>query len=265
MKHKYKKHLDRIATALAVVLAMQFSLVNVSYAQDNDSIVVLFGDSLSYGYNSQFQDTQPGAGRLNRGQPSIMLSAILNSNDRPSKVANHGIGGSASGPSMDPNLFSNNGLNRINANLASIKTTYPGSAYYALIIYGTNDHAYSIPPSATGFNTGEMIKRADNLGYTTLVGTLPPCVCKNVVIVNNQIKAAVSSRVASSVNGVYLVDHYANLAPQWSSLVDPDGVHPSNAGYMKMAQYWFDQRLESLIAANPKVNLAPIISILLDD
>ena len=265
MKYKNKTTLHRIATALAVLLAAQFGLANVSYAQNDDSIVVLFGDSLSNGYNSLYNSDEIGAGRLNRGQPSIMLSAILNANNRPSKVANHGVGGSASGPSVNPNLYSNNGLDRINADLSKIRTTYPGSAYYALIIYGTNDHAYSIPPSTTGFNHKLMIDRADALGYTTLVGTIPECICKNVAFVNNEIKAAVSSRAGGSVNGVYLVDQYANTRSNWYTTYYDDGIHPNNDGYMAMAQYWFDQRLESLIAAKVDVNIVPIISLLLDD
>ena len=264
MNHKNKKISHRITIALGIFLAAQFCLVSVSYAQNDDSIVVLFGDSLSYGFNAAFPSKEEGAGRLNRGQPSIMLSAILNGSSRPSKVANHGIGGSASGPSEDPNLFSNNGLERIDRDLSRIKTTYPGSAYYALIIYGTNDHAYSIPPSATGFNHQVMIDRADALGYTTLVGTLPPCICKNVVLVNNEIETAVASRVGGSINGVHLVDHYANLAPRWSELSDPDGVHPNNAGYMVMAQYWFDQKLAGLIGAQGNI-IAPIINLLLGE
>lgn len=261
MRHNAKHFLVSKYVSLTCLLLL-FSATGSAGGQP--SLIALFGDSISYGYNQSFPDTQSGMGRLNRGVPSIYLDQVLRDNQRTSLVSNLGVGGSASGPSANPLLSSNNGVQRIESDLGNISSLYStAKAHYVLIIYGTNDYAYGISASTTGFNIGLLIESAINQGFIPVVGTLPPCSCNDVRPINSQIKSTVLAK-QSQGKKVYLVDHYANLVTNWASLSDPDGVHPTNNGYREIANYWFENRLSSLISADP-INITPIIMMILDD
>ena len=153
---------------------MQFCLIASASAERDPSVVVLFGDSTTIGFNTNF-DERFGDARLNFGEPSIQLTQILNNADRPSVVPNLGIGGSSSGPATAFTGFvgEGNGVDRISEDLTDVIANIPGRDYYVLILYGINDPARGIPSSVTGFNNGIMLERANALGYTALVSTVP--------------------------------------------------------------------------------------------
>jgi len=261
-----------IVKSLSTTILISTLLVTgkVSFAQQNPSVIALFGDSISFGFNQNFAapgSDDDGLGRLNIGQPAILLSQILRSNRRSNLVANFGNGGSSSGPNQFGGSF-NNGVDRITADLVFMRNTYPGNAYYVLIMYGTNDFAFGISPSSTGFNNQVLIDRTIAQGATPLVATIPPCACQSqsaVISVNNNIRAAVTIKRAQGKEA-YLVDHYTNLLQNnWASaLVDPDGVHPNDAGYGVIAQHWFDNRLSQLIETDTVV-ISPVLNLLLDE
>ena len=266
MKSKFSKLGLKIT--LTVVLLCQSV---AAYAQLDPAVISVFGDSISLGYNlvyvSMYCGGDPncpnnkyGQGVLDLGTPSVALNGLLDNSNRPSLVSNLGAGGSASGPSLDPGLTSLHGVGRITSNLQYVKSTYGSGDQYVLILYGTNDHGYDIGPSTTGFYIEQIIAKSIAEGVVPIVGTIPPCSCKNVVPVNDEIIAAALKSYAAPV---YLVDHYTNLVSAgWPGLSDPDGVHPNDAGYQFIAEGWFSTHLKSLI--KPNVVIPPIIYLLLD-
>ncbi|MBX2848092.1 MAG: SGNH/GDSL hydrolase family protein, partial [Acidiferrobacterales bacterium] len=207
---------------MALAIVVSFSLTqypSASFAAEDTSIVVLFGDSISLGWNfaylAEHGEDRRGNARTMHGQPSIQLSALLNDSARKSIVLNDGWGGTASGPEgEDSQIYSfNNGVSRIANDLVQIKAVYPESDfkdYYVLIIYGTNDAAYGISPSTTGFNIQVIVNAAKAQGYTPVVGTIPPCNgCGfSVPLVNYYVEDAVN-KTYSNTSPVYFADHYA--------------------------------------------------------
>jgi len=253
---------------------MLICLICLSAQAKDPTIIALFGDSNSLGFNKSFENIdRDGDERENYGEPSIRLSHLLNDSKRPSKVINASYGGSASGPSrVIPFNGRPNGLDRINADLSSVKSKFTGRAYYALIMYGINDLEARISPSTTGFNNKEMIRKANNLGFTVLVSTILPCdTCDTragqiykVSQINSYIyKAFKESKALGS--DVYFSDNHAAVRADWNNgLVDPDGVHPTNEGYEAIARNWFTSHLERLIEQDPN-DITPIINLLLDE
>lgn len=267
MDTKPRNQLARFLKRLLSVTLIAFCLGAQAHAKD-PAIVSLFGDSISFGYlNSGNPGGTKGDGRLSFGVSTILLRDILNASNRASQVANLGWGGSPSGPSANSNVGVGNGVDRINSDLDYIKNTYAGSKYFVLIMYGTNDHGYGIPPSTTGFNYKVMMDRAVAKGVTVLASTIPPCtgICSkspsDLSSVNSNIISAVNSRISQGKD-VYFVDNHAALSPNWGSWT-VEGLHPNQAGYGVIAQNWFDKALAGLIP--PSGSIAPIINFLLDE
>jgi len=257
---------NKLASAPLILAGLIVGLCLPAQAEE-PTVVALFGDSTSLGFNQSFPvSDRNGRSRLNYGQPSIQLTSLLNNSRRPSLVPNLGRGGTASGPSMLEGFQGNvNGVDRITSDLSDLRANLDGRAYYVLIMYGVNDPAFGIPSSITGFNNNLMIQRADAQGFTTLVSTILPCdVCtNNVNTINSAIFNAFQQRSNAGAD-VHFVDNHAVVRPDWtSSLSDPDGIHPNDAGYSLVANNWFDTQLERLIEQDG-ITIAPIIDLLLD-
>ena len=225
-----------------------------------ETLVALFGDSITTGYNSNFQDDVAG-GTHCRGVPTSSLNDLFAAPEkRDVIVSNWGDGGTSSA----------NGVSRIANDLNSNSAMYSGEAKYVLIMYGTNDPAFNISASTTGFNVGDMVRRAGLVGYTSIVGTLTPRDDLNVQPINDQVKSAAASK------GAALVDHFARFIAEptgWRSLLEEEvsgnntiRLHPTDAGYQVIAQTWFDETLAGLIDPQPQaVIVAPIVGLLLGD
>ncbi len=259
--------MTNISIKLLTLVSLVFGFLPSAEAAD-PTVVALFGDSTSQGFNTNFQERGFAMARLNHGQPSVQLTKLLNESNRPSVVPNLGWGGTSSGPAVFTGLQGNvNGVDRINSHLSDLRRDVPGKAYYALIMYGTNDFAFGIPASTTGFNNGLMIRSANANGYTALVSSIPPCdLCaNNVVNINSSISREVQRQIDSGADA-HFVDNHSVLRGGWNTaLSDPDGVHPTDEGYKVIAQKWFDDKLEQLIKPELMHTLSPVISLLLDE
>ncbi len=247
--------------------------------QAEESIVVLFGDSITVGENvtsyytdcgaNQFGSPEDRAGRPRSGKgrtdfcnPDRELEKILDESHRPSTVVNYGIGGSLTG------LQSGNGLSRISSNLNQTRSNYPnGKDYFVLILYGTNDVSFGVSPGTIGFNVSRMIDRARDAGFTPVVGNLLPRSFLNVVPANIRIQDFANALGANFVN------QYDNFQANGGNSVLHDDetiariserLHPNAAGYRVVAQHWFDAALKDLIDPVAPV-VAPIIQLLFDE
>ena len=259
--------------AIAIGCFLQFCLIGNAIAERDPSVVVLFGDSTTVGFNTNSNE-RFGDARLNFGEPSIQLTRILNNADRPSVVPNLGIGGTSSGPATAFTGFvgEGNGVDRISDDLSDVIANNPGRDYYVLILYGTNDPARGIPSSVTGFNNGIMVQRANALGYTALVSSILPCdVCpNNVATINSAIFNEINSRINGGADAHFVNIHNAVRADWISLYVENDGIHPNDAGYAAIAQNWFELQLQELITPESILDsvtssISSIVSLLLLD
>lgn len=268
---KKSNNLFRLSLIFTTIIFLLLSKNVV--ALNEPTIISVFGDSISLGYNQTWINTycggdpaclnnRNGNGALNLGSPSTLLKENMDDSNRPTDVINLGVGGSASGASLKPSVTSNNGVGRITNDLKFVNSNYGNNKdSFVLIIYGTNDHGYDIGPSTTGFNIEQMIIKSIAENTIPIVGTIPPCSCKNVVPVNDKIITAANKSYAKPV---YFVDHYQNLVNEgWGGLVEPDGIHPNDQGYSFIADSWFNEQIKALVKSNTII--APIISILLSD
>lgn len=267
-------------TLISLVFLTTVSTVSAQGVDRRQIVVALFGDSISVGENiSSYYTDCPGFGNpfnldarpgfgLGRAlfcNPDRYLGVLLNNSKRPAVVVNHGIGSTLSG------TLANNGISRINAALDQTRRELPaGKAYYLLMLYGTNDVSFGIPPSALRVNTQVMIDRARARGWIPVLGSLLPRSGVSVVPANQQLRAAASSR------GVTFVDQYTNFQNKGGlSLHDNEDfflnrflrLHPSRTGYEIVAQHWFDVALSRLVEPLPEPigYLPPINSLLLDE
>jgi len=119
-----------------------------------------------------------------------------------------------------------------------------------LLQEGANDVNQGNSPANIAASLRSMIREARGRGIQPYVGTLLPMragscrgsAASNVPPANDQIRAMVASE------GVPLVDLYQAFGGVPGTLIGPDGLHPTEAGYQKMAETFFDvirQRLEN--------------------
>jgi lysophospholipase L1-like esterase len=263
------------------------SLTSANANGQYKAVVVLFGDSTTTGFNSNFQGVFTVNGATDMGGcPTTYLNNILqkqssrsaqqscptqtlsspildkNNMRRNAIVANWGLGGSNT----------SDGVNRISSNLSTTKSQLVAENYFVLIMYGSNDFPENISTSVTKFNTQEMIKKARALGYQPIIGTLLPQDNRvNVMPYNSQIVSQANQ------DGVFVVDHYTRFISQpggWTTLIEQEvspttgatiRLHPNDQGYLIIAETWFNKRLEDVIPGFSVFSVAPIINLLLED
>ena len=142
------------------------------------SVIVLFGDSTTVGYipptDPDRYEVRAGNGTTTDGAPTEFLNELLNDGTpkRPAIVTNWGYGGSPT--SAGPDEAPVNGIDRLTTTLITASTTHSGSAYFILILYGSNDFASNIDPSTTRFNIERMISISRSRGFEPIIGGLLP-------------------------------------------------------------------------------------------
>ena len=122
-----------------------------------------------------------------------------------------------------------------------------------LLQEGANDVNQGRSPQSIAGSLRAMVREAKNRGVQVYVGTLLPQrrlgvsgSCRgfgadDVATANDQIRSMVASE------GVPLVDLYLAYGGVPGDLIGADGLHPSEAGYQKIAESFFTaikQRLE---------------------
>ena len=123
-----------------------------------------------------------------------------------------------------------------------------------LLQEGANDVNQGHSPATIAASLRSMVRDARSRGMQSFVGTLLPQrpvgasgSCRgfgadNVAAANDQIRAMATSE------GAPLVDLYQAFGGVPGELIGPDGLHPTEAGYSKIADAFFDvirQRLEN--------------------
>jgi len=121
-----------------------------------------------------------------------------------------------------------------------------------LLLEGVNDlpsgDSSRIGPMISNLRT--MIQQAQGRGIRVFLATLPPEIAGAqragaaplIVPANDQIRSLAASQNAA------LVDVYQAMAGAVTTMVGPDGLHPTETGYQTIAQTFFDvirQRLEA--------------------
>jgi lysophospholipase L1-like esterase len=115
-----------------------------------------------------------------------------------------------------------------------------------LLQEGANDVNQNVAPGAIGASLTTMVRAARTRGVHVLLGTLLPQrplgtggSCRgfganNVVATNAQIQGV------ATAEGATLVDLYQVFSSDLGTLIGPDGLHPSEAGYAKIADTFFN-------------------------
>jgi lysophospholipase L1-like esterase len=250
---KPARRATRLFTNLLLLITV--TIESVATAAVEPTIIALFGDSITVGYNLAYSQVDLGNGTTDHGLPTIELNELLNESSpkRSSVVSNWGDGGSSS----------SSGASRISRELEILDSQYSSTNKFVLIIYGTNDAAFGISTSTTKFNTQVMIDEARSLGYEPIIGTLTPVSNRNVQPRNAQIASAASSKSA------FLVDHFARFISEpggWTQLIELDNgvrLHPNDTGYRVIAETWFEQRLIDVVPIDKSTAAMSAITILL--
>ena len=260
----YKKLMKTVSS---LVLFISFVFSQVIYAQTS-SVVVLFGDSITAGFNSG-RSRDVGNGDAGISGPTQFLSDMLNNPNqpRPSTVVNWGIGGSSS----------TSGVQRMSGNLAATVRDHQADQYFVMIMYGTNDLGRGIGAGTTAFNNSIMVSLARNAGYLPVVGTVTPRSDRD----DSALAASIAS--AATSNGAQVVDQFAffnarplaqNFELELSFITgEPIRLHPNDDGYLRLVQNWFDGALQDLIPvfvapappAPPPLIVAPLLELLLEE
>lgn len=257
----------RLKVLKTVWVLLGLLLFSSASAAQTNSLVVLFGDSITVGFNSGRRIDFPSGSTTISG-PRQFLSDLLNDPAAPRNtiVANWGAGGTSSA----------NGITRITSNLDASRANNPADQFIVLIMYGTNDFGQGISTSTTAFNNNILVFLARNVGYLPIVGTVTPRSDRDI----GPLAAAITAEVTA--NNAQVVDQFSffnarpleqNFELEISLLSgQPIRLHPNDDGYRLLAQNWFDGALQNLIPVTfpppppaPPVLIAPLLPLLLED
>ncbi len=180
--------------------------------------IIAFGDSTTAGNEQATRGYAP------------KLAHLLNSNGKPSVVANYGKWSEKT----------TEGVNRIDAVLAA----FP--ANLILIMEGTNDIRGGLSVDTTRHNLQTMINKAKAAGVTPALSTLTPSNKAGSETLIPQVWNPMIKSLASS-NSLILADNYAATIGSWGSLTD-DGIDPNDAGHQVLANTWY-AKIASMISS----------------
>ena len=171
------------------------------------AVVVAFGDSITEGYGVQRIDAYPA--QLERALTAKGISA---------KVVNAGVSGDTT----------NNALDRVDSVIAAKPSL-------VILEFGGNDGLRGFPPDLTKKNLGEVIARLQKAGArVSLVGmTLP----KNYGSAYLTRFEQLFKDLAAQYKITLIPVGAAAILGDGKNLMQPDGIHPTAAGYKQFVTF----------------------------
>ena len=115
-------------------------------------------------------------------------------------------------------------------------------AQVVLLLEGANDlgaGAAGIGPALSGLQT--MVRQARTAGATVFVASIPPPRPGGSKALSTAVVQSFndSIRIGAPLEGAIFVDLYAAMLPDVNTLIGVDGLHPTEAGYQRMAETFF--------------------------
>ncbi|MFT6048090.1 MAG: lysophospholipase L1-like esterase [Arenicella sp.] len=233
------------------------------FAQEDRAVVLMYGDSITYGIGVLPRNGSGNAGNGGNFGPSVSeLERLLNESRRNSLVLNWGAGGTTS-------VY---GAEYIESSIDTSLNQHTASQYFILIQYGTNDlssNDYSSTTTEAAIRF--MINAAIEKGVTPLLSKLTPRSDKDVGPLNIIIDTIAQDMTVPLVDNFSTLTSFKTFFVYEPSYNDPDEfyyLHPNQMGYDKLAMNWFND-LQTLIMPlplpPPPPIIAPIMFLLLDN
>ncbi len=185
-----------------------------------------FGDSITEGVTSALTDNLLYS-YVTVGYPQ-RLQALLQARytGESITVTNAGVGGE-----------------RAETGIGRLPTVMTPAHNLVILLEGANDLNVSVPPSVVAASLRELIRTARSAGkeviLCTLTPTMPMAVADwawkgatyaQVVALNALLPAVAASE------GVPLADLFAAFGSSYAQYLSPDGLHPNEAGYQRIAE-----------------------------
>lgn len=194
--------------------------------------IVAFGDSITWGENGVRPAISAWRPLVRVDKPYPLLLEERLDQQYPFQaddiiVPNEGVPGEATAA----------GLKRVPGVLAA------DQAQVVLLLEGANDLNASgeagIPAAAA--NLASMVRTAKRLGVDAYLATLPPQNPEGSRGKNAQLVPELNAEIrrAAALNGAVLVDLYAAFNGDLS-LLSPDGLHPNEAGFSRIAETFYE-------------------------
>ncbi|XOF32571.1 MAG: CFI-box-CTERM domain-containing protein [Candidatus Electrothrix sp. YB6] len=203
-----------VTAGIAAVLVMTFSC--------RADVVVCFGDSVTAGHTHD-------SGYHITPYPTN-LQKLLDTDSPGTGVINAGQSGEST----------LGGVSRIQGVLDQY------SPRYVLLMEGANDVMGGISPSTTVFNLNEMLKKILAAGAVPILSTITPNSSSSSFQPENYNPEIIT---LAQNGGTALVDTYANIIADWPNL-NVDGVHPNEAGSLRIAQGFASQLVSTQNASS---------------
>jgi hypothetical protein len=142
----------------------------------------------------------------------------------------------------DSHTYASDGAANINSYM---KTYYP---QYVLVLYGLNDVKIGIPNSVIIANLKTIMQTAQNYGADVVLGTLPrvPNFSTYEKYVVNNLNADIKSLAAQY--GALVADVASAMGDDASLYLD--GLHPTRAGYIIIAETYKEQIFSTTLAGD---------------
>jgi lysophospholipase L1-like esterase len=113
-----------------------------------------------------------------------------------------------------------------------------------LLLEGVNELASLGAPGVSRASAAldTMAKEGRNRGARVFLATLPPSRASGPRAIPNANIVALNDRIRTTVagEGAVLVDLYAALSSDVTRYIGIDGLHPTEAGYLRMAEVFFE-------------------------